>query len=197
MSKPHTGHKETDHMAGLIVPSGQGRRLTTKAQDVTFKVTGADGSLVSSFEVVVPPGFDVGAHTHSRSGEFFYVLEGELDLLAFEPTARTGDRWRDWESADGDQVVRAGAGSCMFVPAGCPHAFMNPTDEPARMLFQSYPAPDHEHYFEEIVEIFSAGRTVDSHAVQELRDRYDVNQITPLRYEPPSLVGSGGNVSRG
>jgi oxalate decarboxylase/phosphoglucose isomerase-like protein (cupin superfamily) len=183
-------------MAGLIVPTGQGRRLTTKAQDVTFKVTGADGSLVSSFEVVVPPGFDVGAHTHDRSGEFFYVLEGELDLLAFEPTDRTGDHWRDWESADGDRVVRAGAGSCMFVPTGCPHAFMNPTDKPARMLFQSYPAPDHEHYFEEIVEIFSAGRTVDSDAVQQLRDRYDVNQITPLRYEPPSLVGSTGSRNR-
>ncbi len=179
-------------MDGLIVPSGHGRRLTTKAQDVTFKVTGADGSFVSSFEVVVPPGFDVGAHTHDRSGEFFYVLEGELDLLAFEPVHRAGEHWQDWESPDGDRVVRAGAGSCMFVPTGCPHAFRNSTDKPARMLFQSYPAPDHERYFEEIVEIFSAGRTVDSAAVQRLRDRYDVNQITPLHYGPPSLVDSNG-----
>jgi hypothetical protein len=31
---------------------------------------------------------------------------------------------------------------------------------------------------------------VDSNAVQKLRDRYDVNQITPLRYGPPSLVSS-------
>ncbi len=61
-------------MDGLIVPPGQGRKLTTKAQDVTFKVTEAHGSFVSSFEVVVPPGFDVGAHVHNRSGEFFYVL---------------------------------------------------------------------------------------------------------------------------
>jgi oxalate decarboxylase/phosphoglucose isomerase-like protein (cupin superfamily) len=178
-------------MSGLIVPSGQGRRLTTKAQDVTFKVTGADGSYVSTFEVVVPPGFDVGAHTHDRSGEFFYVLEGELDLLAFEPADRSQEQWWDWESSNGERVVRAGAGSCMFVPSGCPHAFMNPTDKPARMLFQSYPAPDHERYFEEIVEIFSAGQTVDPDAVQQLRDRYDVNQITPLRYGPPSLVDSG------
>ena len=33
----------------------------------------------------MPPGFDVGAHVHHESQEFFYVLEGELDLLAFEP----------------------------------------------------------------------------------------------------------------
>ncbi|MGH3813992.1 MAG: cupin domain-containing protein [Pseudonocardiaceae bacterium] len=169
-------------MNGLIVPPGQGRKLITKAQEVTFKVTGAHGAFASCFEVVVPPGFDVGAHTHDRAKEFFYILEGELDVLAFEPTERTGDRWQDWESSDGSRVVRAGAGSCMFVPAGCPHAFTNPTDKPAKMLFQCAPPPDHERYFEELCDIFSSGSTVDSHAVQRLRDRYDVNQITPLRY---------------
>lgn len=182
-------------MDGLIVPPGAGRRLTTKAQDVTFKVTGADRSFVSSFEVVIPPGFDVGAHVHDHTGEFFYILEGELDLLAFEPTRRTEDRWQDWESSGGDRIVRAGAGSCMFVPTGCPHAFSNPTDTPTRMLFQSYPAPDHERYFEEICEIFSAGQAVDSNAVQQLRDRYDVNQITPLRYAPPTLPNSAAGLA--
>ncbi|HZR49718.1 MAG TPA: cupin domain-containing protein [Streptosporangiaceae bacterium] len=172
-------------MNGLIVPPGQGRKLITKAQEVTFKVTAAHGSSASCFEVVVPPGFDVGAHTHGRSEEFFYVLSGELDVLAFEPVDRTAPSWRDWASADGGRVVRAGAGSCMFVPPRCPHAFMNPTAEPARMLFQSSPSPDHERYFEELCEIFAGGQVVDSRAVQRLRDRYDVNQITPLRHGPP------------
>jgi mannose-6-phosphate isomerase-like protein (cupin superfamily) len=169
-------------VSGLIVPPGQGRKLITKAQEVTFKVTGADGGFASCFEVLVPPGFDVGAHTHGHAKEFFYVLEGELDICAFEPVKRIEESWQDWESAEGDRVVRAVAGSCMFVPEGCPHAFRNPTDKPARMLFQSYPAPYHERYFEEIVEIFSAGQAVDPEAVQKLRDRYDVDQITPLRY---------------
>jgi mannose-6-phosphate isomerase-like protein (cupin superfamily) len=177
-------------MSGLIVPPGQGRKLVTKAQEVTFKVTGAHGSVVSCFEVVVPAGFDVGAHTHHRSQEFFYVLDGQLDLLAFEPTERTEEGWQDWVSPDGDRVVRASAGSCMFVPPGCPHAFRNATDKPARMLFQSHPSPDHERYFEEIAEIWSAGRSVDPDAVQRLRDRYDVMQITPLRYGPPALLSS-------
>ncbi|WP_158890158.1 cupin domain-containing protein [Amycolatopsis anabasis] len=173
-------------MDGLVIPPGEGRKLVTKAQEVTFKVTGAHGGFASCFEVLVPPGFDVGAHTHEDSKEFFYVLEGELDLFAFEPIKRTEEGWQDWESPDGERVIRAGVGSCMFVPPGCPHAFTNPTDKPARMLFQSYPAPDHELYFEEIVEIFAAGRSVDSGAVQRLRDRYGITQITPLRYGPPS-----------
>jgi mannose-6-phosphate isomerase-like protein (cupin superfamily) len=175
-------------MTGLVVPAGAGRKLITKAQEVTFKATEAQGSAVSIFEVVVPSGFDVGAHVHSRSQEFFYVLEGELDLLAFEPTERTGDDWYDWESPDGERVVRAGRGSCMFVPPGTPHAFRNTTDTPVRMLFQSYPSPDHEHYFEEIAEIWSAGTSVDPVAVREMRRRYDVSQITPLRYAPPTLL---------
>lgn len=169
-------------MNGLVVPPGQGRKLITKAQEVIFKVTAADGAFASCFEVLIPPGFDVGAHTHGHAKEFFYVLDGELDVCAFEPVKRIEESWLDWESIDGDRVVRAGAGSCMFVPAGCPHAFRNPTDKPTRMLFQSYPPPDHERYFEEICEIFSQGQAVDSGAVQKLRDRYDVNQITPLRY---------------
>jgi mannose-6-phosphate isomerase-like protein (cupin superfamily) len=173
-------------MKGLIVPPGQGKRLLTKAQDVTFKVTGADGGFASTFEVVVPPGFNVGAHVHEHSTEFFYVLEGELDVFAFEPVERTPDDWAEWKSPDGEQILRAGPGSCMFVPTGTPHAFTNATENPVRMLFQASPPPDHERYFEEICEIFSAGTTVDSGAVQRLRDRYDVHQITPLRFEPPA-----------
>jgi mannose-6-phosphate isomerase-like protein (cupin superfamily) len=172
-------------MDGLVVPPGQGRRLVTRAQEVTFKATGADGSFASCFEVVVPPGFDVGAHVHQNAKEFFYVLEGELELFAFEPADRAPGAWQDWKSPGGERPVRAGAGSCMLVPTGCPHAFKNPTDAPARMLFQSFPPPAHERYFEELCEIFSSGRTVDPDAVQRLRDRYDIAQLTPLRYGAP------------
>jgi oxalate decarboxylase/phosphoglucose isomerase-like protein (cupin superfamily) len=173
-------------MTDLIVPAGAGRKLITPAQEVTFKATKAMGSSVSIFEVVVPPGFDVGAHVHERGQEFFYVLDGELDLLCFEPTERTKDSWHNWTSAQGDRVIRAGEGSCMFVPPGTPHAFRNATDKPVKMLFQSFPSPDHEDYFEEIAEIWSRGTAVDPAAVAEMRKRYDVGQLTPLRYEPPA-----------
>lgn len=184
-------------MTGLILPPGEGRKLITKAQEVTFKATKEQGSSVSIFEVVVPPGFDVGAHVHNDSQEFFYVLEGELQLLAFEPVKRTEESWHDWESPDGEQAVRAAEGACMFVPSGTPHAFRNASDKPARMLFQCYPSPYHEFYFEEIAEIWAAGTAVDPEAVKEMRRRYDVDQLTPLRYDPPTLLPSQSATERG
>jgi mannose-6-phosphate isomerase-like protein (cupin superfamily) len=183
-------------VTGLVLGPGGGRRLVTPAQEVTFKATGAQGSSVSVFEVVVPPGFDVGAHVHARSQEFFYVLEGELELLAFEPVARSGRDWHLWQSAEGDKAVRAGAGSSMFVPSHTPHAFRNAGSEPARMLFTCFPSPDHERYFEEIAEIWSRGAAgVDPKAVEEMRARYDVAQLTPLVYQPPGPAGPGADRS--
>ncbi|MFF8012159.1 cupin domain-containing protein [Streptomyces sp. NPDC007929] len=167
---------------GLLVPPGQGRIMQTAAQHVTFKVTGAHSRVASTFEVVVPPGFDVGAHVHTRSEELFYVLEGELDVLAFEPRIRTPDHWQGWESASGKRVVRATPGTVIVVPPGCPHAFANPTDTPAKMFFQASPPPDHERYFEELLEILDGSGPPDHAAIQELRARYDIEQLTPLRH---------------
>jgi oxalate decarboxylase/phosphoglucose isomerase-like protein (cupin superfamily) len=165
---------------GLVVPPGEGRTLVTRAHEVTFKVTGEHSSVGSLFEVVVPPGFDVGAHTHSNSEELFYMIEGELDMLAFEPTERTRDNWQTWQSASGDRVVRAGPGTVATVPPGCPHAFANPTDQPARMLLQASPPPDHERYFDELLEILTPAGPPDLAAIADLRRRYDVHQLTPL-----------------
>ncbi|MFF6992670.1 cupin domain-containing protein [Streptomyces sp. NPDC010273] len=181
-------------MTGLIVPPGQGRKLITKAQEVTFKATGAQGSTLSIFEVVVPPGFDVGAHVHHDAQEFFYVLEGELELLAFEPERRTEDSWHQWTSPQGDQIAQATEGAFMFVPPGTPHAFRNASSAPARMLFQCYPSPYHEFYFEEIAEIWAAGGQVDQQAVERMRRRYDVHQLTPLRFDPPDPTPGPGPV---
>ncbi|GAA3800830.1 cupin domain-containing protein [Streptomyces phyllanthi] len=166
---------------GLLVPPGHGRTVRTPAHSVTFKVTGSHSRAASSFEVVVPPGFDVGAHVHTRSEELFYVLEGELDVLAFEPRVRTPDSWRHWESSTGNRAVRATPGTVVVVPPGCPHAFANPTDAPAKMFFQASPPPDHERYFEELLEILAAGGPPDHEAIEELRRRYDIEQLTPLR----------------
>jgi quercetin dioxygenase-like cupin family protein len=170
---------------GIVVPPGGGRTLITPAQEITFKVTGADGSSASVFEVVVPPGFDVGAHLHQHSEELFCVLEGELEIFAFEPEHYTAADWTNWESATGDRPVRAAAGSVAFVPQGCPHAFANRTSAPARVLFTVVPSPHHEVYFEQLAEIFAAPGAPDPEAIERLRRDYDITQFAPLRHHRP------------
>jgi len=112
---------------------GEGERVSPA---MTLKVGDAQSKVWSMFEVVdIGPGFDVGAHLHRNAEELFYLLEGQLDLLAFEPRLRTPGNWQDWESHTGARVARGGPGSMMYVPRGCPHASANPGPGPARMIF--------------------------------------------------------------
>jgi quercetin dioxygenase-like cupin family protein len=162
---------------GLVLSAGEGRKLRTPGMTLKF---GADRSKRwSVFEVEVPPGFDVGAHVHREAEELFYILDGELELLAFEPRIRTRADWRSWESKTGAKAVRGGPGSAMFVPAGCPHAFTNPGTATARMLFLASPS-GHELYQAELGELLGKGGPPDQAAIQTLRARHDIEQLTPL-----------------
>jgi oxalate decarboxylase/phosphoglucose isomerase-like protein (cupin superfamily) len=162
---------------GLVLPPGAGRRIQGAA--MTLKVGAERSRIWSVFEAEVQPGFDVGAHLHRDAEELFYILQGELDLLAFEPRVRTEGDWRTWESDSGAKVVRGGPGSVMFVPPGCPHAFFNPGPAPVRMLFQVAP-PGHERYLEEVAELLARPGAMNPAAIAELRARYDILQLTPM-----------------
>jgi oxalate decarboxylase/phosphoglucose isomerase-like protein (cupin superfamily) len=167
---------------GLMLRPGAGRSIT--GASMILKVGAGQSVAWSAFEAVVAPGFDVGAHLHHQAEEFFFVLDGELDLLAFEPRARTTGDWQSWESASGAPVLRGGPGSAMFVPAGCPHAFANPAATPARMLFLVSP-PGHEHYLDEIGELIGRGGPPDPAAIAEVRARHDIEQLTPMVVRQP------------
>jgi oxalate decarboxylase/phosphoglucose isomerase-like protein (cupin superfamily) len=166
---------------GITLLPGGGQPIP--AGGMTLKVGAAQTPMWSAFEAIVTPGFDVGAHVHAAAEEIFYVLDGELDLLAFEPAERTASDWSGWESAAGQRAVRAGPGALMFVPAGCPHAFANRGQVPARMLFLVAPA-GHEHYLAELGQLFSGqvpgGQSPTPEAVAAVRARHDIHQITPL-----------------
>ena len=98
---------------GIMLGPGEGRRIVGGALDATVKSTISSPALTSSFEMVIPPGYDVGAHVHAHGEEVFYVIEGELDLLAFEPLDRGQPDWHEWESLSGGATCTAGlARSC-------------------------------------------------------------------------------------
>lgn len=164
-----------------MLPPGGGRLIEGGGLHATLKVAGGEDALTSTFEIRVPPGYDVGAHVHSHGEELFYVVEGTLDMLAFEPTERTTGDWHDWESSDGRRFMRGGPGSLLFVPAGVPHAFGNLSDEWAVMLFQSAPS-GHEDYFDELAVLLREGDgRPDPAAIVALRAKYDITQLTGLR----------------
>jgi oxalate decarboxylase/phosphoglucose isomerase-like protein (cupin superfamily) len=161
---------------GFVLGAGEGERISPA---MSLKVGDKQSGCFSVFEVVdIAPGFDVGAHLHHQAEEMFYVLEGQLDLLAFEPRARTPTDWQQWESHSGARVARGGPGGFMFVPRGCPHAFANPGPGPARMIFLVSP-PGHEHYQKELAQLVSKAKDPLDEAIKELRARYDIEQLTP------------------
>jgi len=167
---------------GLALRPGAGRAI--QGGSMTLKVGAGQSTAWSVFEAEVTPGFDVGAHLHHNAEELFYILDGELDLLAFEPVTRTAANWGSWESASGARVLRGGPGSTMFVPAGCPHAFANPGTAPARMLFLVSP-PGHERYLEETGELIGRGGPPDPAAIAEIRARHGIQQLTPMMTARP------------
>jgi mannose-6-phosphate isomerase-like protein (cupin superfamily) len=168
---------------GVMCLPALGRRILGGSHlDATIKVTTSYPALMSTFEMVVPPGYDVGAHVHELGEEMFYVVDGELEMFAFEPVDRSIPDWHEWRSAStGEGIMRGGPGTFMFVPENCPHAFGNPTDRPTRFFFQSSVPGGHENYFEELAVLLdeSDGRPAPE-ASAELRRRWHINQLTPL-----------------
>ena len=164
---------------GLLLPADSGERV----QSMRLLVGAGHSDVFSAFEAVVQPGFDVGAHWHDEARELFYVIDGELDLLAFAPAEPAGQDWRRWTSKTGQTVFRGGPGSFMYVPAGCPHAFFNPGRTPARMLFAVAPS-GHETYLRELGDLLSTGAAPDQSPIEALRARYDIHQLTPLVNRP-------------
>jgi quercetin dioxygenase-like cupin family protein len=168
-------------MAGHMLVPGAGRHILGGGVDAVVKVAGSDGAFTSTFEVVVPPGYDVGAHVHHAGQEIFYVLEGELDVLAFEPLDRKVPDWHAWQSAQGQTFLRGGPGAFMWVPPETPHAFANRTDQPVRMFFQSSVPGGHDNYFDELAALLrDADGPLDQQVIADLRNRYDIEQITDL-----------------
>jgi mannose-6-phosphate isomerase-like protein (cupin superfamily) len=165
-----------DDAAAVVLLPGAGRRITGGSLDAAVKITTDHPALTSAFEVVIGPGFDVGTHVHAHGEELFYVVEGELDVLAFEPLDRAVP---DWQSGTGERFLRGGPGAFMFVPPGVPHAFSNPTGKPVKVFFQSSVPGGHENYFDELMALLqrTSGRP-DPDEVAGLRARYDIEQIT-------------------
>ncbi|WP_265286649.1 cupin domain-containing protein [Verminephrobacter eiseniae] len=74
------------------------------------------GGAMTLINALVPPGGGPPTHAHGDVDELFFVVDGELEIIV-------------------DEVPhRVTAGGRVFVRRNVPHAFMNRTSAPARML---------------------------------------------------------------
>lgn len=150
----------------IIRRPGEGKSVRLGGHPMAFLVTGEDTKHTSMFEWMIPPGFSTGLHVHRVQEETFYVLEGEC-------------RWQV-----GDEQVRAGPGTYLFLPPGVPHNIANASETPARVLMTVSP-PGHEHYFEELAEMMvqkgARSGAADPDKIASLRARYDTDQLSALK----------------
>jgi quercetin dioxygenase-like cupin family protein len=95
-------------------------------------------------------------HTHRNEDEYSVVLEGVVGAQIAE------------------QVIEAGPGAVLVKPRGVPHAFWNPSDQPARLLEIISPA-GFEQYFSGLADILSGPGTPDAGQLAALADRYGLD----------------------
>ena len=92
-------------------------------------------------------------HHHAHRSELFYVIEGEIEVLA------------------GDQVLRAAKGDVVLVPPGMAHAFGAVPGVAAEVLIVLAPAIDRFEYFRTLERIALGKAPAD--ALLGEQERYD------------------------
>ena len=103
---------------------------------LTYKIPSQQtGGAYSLFEVATQPGAGPPPHVQHREDEAFYVLEGEYEFLS------------------GEETLRVGAGSLLYIRKGTLHAHRNVGEGVVgRMLLTQTPGGLYEHFFEEVGE---------------------------------------------
>jgi len=144
----------------VVRKPGETKGVMLRGQPMLFLVSGEDTKHTSMFDWTIPTGFATGWHVHRVQEETFYMLDGECE----------------WHV--GDELVRATAGTYLFIPPGVPHNITNVSGKLARVLMTVSP-PGHEHYFEELADLTASG-VPDAKAISELRARFDTDQFSPL-----------------
>ena len=147
-----------------VIPAGSGERADFPVLGNRFLLRGdaTDGRFGLVEHAIAPRALAAPTHTHEHEDEYSFVLSGRMGALI------------------GDEVVEAGPGDLVLKPRGIPHAFWNPTDQPARILELISPG-GFESYFADLGEILSKPGPPDLTALGELAARYE------LVMEPESI----------
>jgi len=146
-------HKVLGPDDGLRLQSGPGR-------DLIFKVTGDDtGGAFDYFVVEVAPHGGPPLHVHHGQEETVHVLSGRFKVRI------------------GDDEFSLDPGGFAYLPSRVPHAFLNLTGEPARIIVVYTPGGGHRFY-EELGPLTRNGQP-DRATVAALFEKYDMSLLGP------------------
>jgi len=138
---------------GLRLQSGPGR-------DLIFKVTGEDtGGAFDYFIVEVAPRGGPPLHVHHKQEETIHVLEGRFKVRI------------------GDEIYHIEEGGFAYMPSNIPHAFLNLTDQPGKLIVVYTPGGGHKFY-EEFGPISRMGPP-DPKVLGPLFTKYDMSLLGP------------------
>lgn len=144
-----TGKRLATHLT-----SGEGHGYQVFGRLVTCKVTAEQtGGAYSLFEETLRPLEGTKPRVGHREDGCFYVVDGELEFLA------------------GDEILKAGPGSLIYVPRGTLYGFTNVGRTEARVLNLLTPGGTHERFFEEVEH--------HADAVSQIAARYGIEILPP------------------
>ncbi|CAI1034400.1 cupin domain-containing protein [Serratia ficaria] len=116
-------HRAADQLRYSFLQPGAGPKVWMSGDEYQILLDAkSSANTMTLIDALVPPGGGPPAHLHEDVDELFFVLDGQLEIMADGVT----------------QIVTAGGR--VFVRRNVPHAFLNRTDQTVRMLIFYTPA---------------------------------------------------------
>jgi quercetin dioxygenase-like cupin family protein len=148
-----------------VLRSAEAEKLTAGGSTLHLLLDASStGGALSSHRVRLRNGA-IGAtpHRHRLSSELFYVLDGEVDLLA------------------GDRVLSANTGDLVVVPPGSPHAFAATAGTDAELLVVVTPGVERFDFFRLVAAVLS-GDAPSARLSVDL-ERFDIQDAVSPSWE--------------
>lgn len=137
--------------AGETIPLGGGTtRFLVRSAASDDAVVAVENTIAAGFPG--PP-----QHLHHAMSHLWYILEGELTI-----------------TSGSDETV-VGAGGMVYVPAGTPHTFANPSGRPARLLEINLPGNQFDRYYDDLYAAFPPGTPPEPGKIAAIQQRYDTH----------------------
>ena len=151
----------TNTSGAIVLGPGEGLRLGSgPGRDGIFKLTGEQtGGAFDYFVVEVPPGNGPPLHVHHGREETFHVLSGQYKVRL------------------GEEIFYVKEGDFAYLPSKIPHAFLNISDKPGRIIVVYTPGGGHK-FFEEFGPVVRNGHP-DRAVIAQIFEKHNMTLLGP------------------